>query len=44
MSENYNIAMKIKEEVSKAVIGKDAVIEKVLMAIFAGGHILIDDI
>ncbi len=44
MSENYNIAMRIKEEVSKAVIGKDAVIEKVLMAIFAGGHILIDDI
>lgn len=31
-------------EVKKAVIGKDAVIAKVLLAIIAGGHILLDDI
>lgn len=31
-------------EVQKAVIGKQAVIEKVLMALLADGHILLDDI
>ena len=34
----------IKEEVRKAIVGKDAVIEKVLAAILAGGHILLEDI
>jgi len=31
-------------EVNKVIFGKDEVIRKVLMAIIAGGHILIDDI
>ena len=34
----------IISEVQKAVIGKQAVIEKVLMALLADGHILLDDI
>ena len=34
----------IKEAISKAVIGKEEVIDKVLMAILAGGHILLEDI
>ncbi len=35
---------KIKNEVKKAVKGKDDIIEKVLAAILAGGHVLLEDI
>ncbi len=35
---------KVLQEVKKAVIGKDEVIEKVLMAMLAKGHILMEDI
>ncbi|MDE7328058.1 MAG: MoxR family ATPase [Lachnospiraceae bacterium] len=31
-------------EIKKVIIGKDRIIEKVLMAILAGGHVLIEDI
>lgn len=42
---NYTkIAQAIMGEVKKAVIGKDDCIEKVMAAILAGGHILIEDI
>ena len=34
----------IVSEVKKVVIGKDEIIEKVLMAILAGGHILLEDV
>ncbi len=34
----------VKEEIKKAVKGKDEVIEKVLAAMLAGGHILLEDI
>ena len=33
----------IIKEVAKAFIGKDDIIEKVLMTIYAGGHILLED-
>lgn len=33
----------IMREIRKVLIGKDEVIEKVLMAIYAGGHILLED-
>ncbi|WP_196593697.1 AAA family ATPase [Pectinatus sottacetonis] len=40
-----NIKMReIIDEMKKAVVGKDEVLEKILMAVLAGGHILIDDI
>lgn len=35
---------KVKAEISKAIVGKESVIEKVLAAILAEGHILLDDI
>lgn len=35
---------KILQEVKKAVVGKDEVLEKVLMAMLAKGHILMEDI
>ena len=34
----------IRNEVKKAIIGKDDIIDRALTAILAGGHILIDDI
>ena len=34
----------IRKEIAKAVVGKDQVTEKVLTAILAGGHILLEDI
>ena len=36
--------LEVKEEIKKAVKGKDEVIEKVLAAMLAGGHILLEDI
>lgn len=36
--------MEIKKEISKAITGKDEVVEKVLVAVLAGGHILLEDI
>lgn len=44
MADYTKIAQAIMEEVKKAVIGKDDCIEKVMAAILAGGHILIEDI
>ncbi len=35
---------KVKEEVGKVIIGKDDVIRSVLMAVLAGGHIMLEDI
>ena len=37
-------AQKILSQVRQAVVGKDAVLMRVLMAILSGGHILIDDV
>lgn len=37
-------AVKILQEVQKAVVGKDKILAKVMMAILAGGHILLEDI
>lgn len=34
----------VVEEVKKVIVGKDEVIEKVLMVILAGGHILLEDV
>ena len=34
----------ILHEVRKAIVGKDAVLEKILMTILSGGHVLLDDV
>lgn len=44
MRELYQDAKAIIAEVQKAVVGKDEVIKKIMMAIVANGHILIEDI
>lgn len=41
--ENENIT-KMQQEVQKVVMGKEQIIEKVLVAMLAGGHILLEDI
>lgn len=38
------LAVQIQNEIKKVIIGKDDVIEKVLMAILAQGHILMEDV
>lgn len=44
MAEYTQVVNAIIEEVKKAVIGKDECVKKVMAAILAGGHILIEDI
>lgn len=44
MAEYIQVANAIMDEVKKAVIGKDDCVKKVMAAILAGGHILIEDI
>lgn len=39
-----SIVVDIKREISKAVVGKEDIIEEVLAAIFAGGHVLLEDV
>ena len=38
------VAIQVLEQVRKAVVGKDKVLTKALMAVLAGGHILLEDI
>ena len=40
----YELTRKIQNEISRVVIGKDDVVRKVLMAILAKGHVLLDDV
>ena len=42
--EGNRVALAILEQVKKAVVGKDEVLAKVLLAILARGHILLEDI
>lgn len=39
-----NIRKKIEENVASVIIGKEAIIEKMLIALIAGGHVLIEDV
>lgn len=41
---NYEKALKVINEVEKVILGKDACVEKVMAAILARGHVLIEDI
>lgn len=39
-----NKSVEIRNEVKKVIVGKDDVIDKVMMAILSGGHILLEDV
>lgn len=41
---DHKVVKEIKQEITKAVVGKDEIIEQVLCAIFAGGHVLLEDV
>lgn len=40
----HDASIRIKEEISKVFIGKEDQISLILMAIFVGGHVLLDDL
>jgi MoxR-like ATPase len=42
VDEVRNLAMAIRQEVGKAVVGQEATVELMLVALFAGGHILLE--
>ena len=44
MKQTESPAIRAIQEIKKAVIGKDDCIIKVMTAILAGGHILIEDV
>lgn len=44
MSYNREALQKVMENVSKAIVGKRDVVEKVLVAMLSGGHVLIEDV
>ena len=41
---NNNCILDIKNEISKVIVGKDDIIKQVMAAIFAGGHVLLEDV
>jgi MoxR-like ATPase len=42
VEEVRNLALAIRQEVGKAVVGQEATVELMLVALFAGGHILLE--
>lgn len=44
MAEFKDQILEVMQEVNKVIFGKEKVVRKIMMAIIAGGHILIDDI
>ena len=44
MSQIYEDALAVLNEVKRAIAGKDSCIYKVFAAILAGGHVLIEDV
>ncbi len=42
IQEISNIAVSIKNEIAKALIGQEDIVEKVLIALFASGHVLVE--
>lgn len=44
MGDNCKSIERIKESISKVIVGKKDTVEKLLVALFAGGHVLIEDV
>ena len=40
----YSTYKKIKENISKVIVGKDGVIDLMIISLFASGHILLEDV
>lgn len=44
LAEIYELGQRVKENVSKVIVGKDEVIEQMLTALIASGHVLLEDV
>lgn len=42
--DHYRLAEKIKENINQVLVGKEQVVEEVLVCLLAGGHILLEDV
>ena len=40
----YLLADKLKENINRVFVGKEAVVENLLICLFAGGHVLLEDV
>jgi len=40
----YNLAQEIKRNVQKVIVGKDETIDRIFVALFTGGHVLLEDV
>ncbi|WP_314589588.1 MoxR family ATPase [Paenibacillus terrigena] len=40
----YNLAQDIKRNVQKVIVGKDETIDRIFVALFTGGHVLLEDV
>lgn len=41
---NYELAKKIEENINAVFVGKEEVVESLLICLFAGGHVLLEDV
>lgn len=44
MSEYYEIAKKVENNINGVFVGKEDVVEQLLICLFAGGHVLLEDV
>ncbi len=44
LEKTYRIAQRLKEEIGRALIGQEAALQHALIALFAGGHVLIEGV
>ncbi|MBQ7934258.1 MAG: MoxR family ATPase [Lachnospiraceae bacterium] len=44
MEQNYELTQKIQDSVNSIFVGKEQVVEKVLICLLAGGHVLLEDV
>lgn len=44
MEQNYELAMQIQERINSIFVGKEQVVERVLICLLAGGHVLLEDV
>ncbi|MBQ7924763.1 MAG: MoxR family ATPase [Lachnospiraceae bacterium] len=44
MEQNYELALKIQDRINSIFVGKEQVVEKVLICLLAGGHVLLEDV
>ena len=41
LDEAQRLALRLREELARAIIGQQAVVQEILTAFFAGGHVLL---